>query len=334
MKKSARIVIPGKVEIIQEPESYLTDPPAGWVTIQVQASGICGTDIHIFKGEYLGSYPMVPGHEFAGVITAAGSNVDQFKAGDRVAVEPNLSCGNCQSCKNNRQHFCQNWQAVGVTLPGGMATHVSVPQEAVFSIGDLSFEEGAFMEPLSCVLHGVQRLNPELGDRILLAGAGPIGLLLLRVLKQAGVAYIDVLEKRDSRRGIARASGAKAVYENVSSIPSTEYDSVIDATGVPLIMEKLVKFSRPSGKILFFGVPPKDSMISINPFLLFNRELTLISSFTSLRNSQQALLLMQSGKVRVDDLVSHRFSLDDFDKGLKLGLSNEDGVMKLMIKPN
>jgi threonine dehydrogenase-like Zn-dependent dehydrogenase len=95
-------------------------PDSGEALIQVMASGICGTDLHIYHGEYLGDYPVIPGHEFSGVVTAIGSQVERFKIGDRVAVEPNIACDNCEHCLNNRQNFCLNWQAVGVTLPGGM----------------------------------------------------------------------------------------------------------------------------------------------------------------------------------------------------------------------
>ncbi|GAI30844.1 unnamed protein product, partial [marine sediment metagenome] len=173
-------------------------PPQGWITIRVNASGICGTDIHIFLGEYLGDYPIIPGHEFSGDVVAIGDKVDKFQIGDRVAVEPNLSCGICDACLHNRQHFCEDWQGIGVTMSGGMATHVIVPQQAVFTIGDLSFEEAAFMEPLSCVIHGVGLIGAALGASILLIGAGPIGMLLLRTLKNIGTVELDIVEKNKS----------------------------------------------------------------------------------------------------------------------------------------
>ena len=157
-------------------------PKMDEVLIEVHASGICGTDLHIYKGDYRGTYPIIPGHEFSGIIRSTGASVKSFKPGDRVTLEPNLSCGVCYECLNNRQHFCSNIESVGVTKPGGMAQYVTVPENAVFPIGGLSFEEAAFMEPLSCVLHGIERLNPNLADRVLLIGAGPIGLLILQCL--------------------------------------------------------------------------------------------------------------------------------------------------------
>jgi len=175
--KAYQILKPKIIKELVLDKQKMMNPPQGWITIRVSASGICGTDLHIFLGEYLGDYPIVPGHEFSGDVVAIGDKVDKFHIGDRVAIEPNISCGICDACLHNRQHFCENWQAIGVTMPGGMATHVIVPQQAVFTIGDLSFEESAFMEPLSCVIHGVGLIGSALGARILLVGAGPIGML-------------------------------------------------------------------------------------------------------------------------------------------------------------
>lgn len=152
--KSAVILQPKRIETQEHP---IPQPLPGELLVRVMASGICGTDVHIFQGEYLGSYPITPGHEFSGVVEQVGSAVTRFKIGDRVAVEPNLPCDNCVNCLNNRQNFCLNWQAIGVTRPGGMAEYVCVPEKAAFDIGDLPFEQGVFMEPLSCVLHGLER---------------------------------------------------------------------------------------------------------------------------------------------------------------------------------
>ena len=165
---------------------------------QVMAAGICGTDIHIYRGEYLGTYPITPGHEFSGIVDAVGSGVSRFKEGDHVAVEPNISCNNCDACLNNRQNFCEQWQAVGVTRAGGMAQYVVAPENAAFLIGDLSFEEGSFVEPLSCVLHGIERARIRMGDRILILGSGPIGNLLLQSALLQGVTSITVVERNQA----------------------------------------------------------------------------------------------------------------------------------------
>jgi D-arabinitol dehydrogenase (NADP+) len=167
--RAAKIERPGQMKVI---EMECPKPAPDEVLIRVMVSGICGTDIHIVRGEYLGGDPVIPGHEFSGIVEAAGSAATRFQPGDRVAVEPNIACDNCPACLNNRQNFCENWSAVGVTRPGGMSQYTTAPEKVTFAIGNLSFEQAAFMEPLSCVLHGLERLGPELADKIAILGAG------------------------------------------------------------------------------------------------------------------------------------------------------------------
>jgi 2-desacetyl-2-hydroxyethyl bacteriochlorophyllide A dehydrogenase len=274
------------------------------------ASGICGTDIHIFRGEYLGPYPVIPGHEFSGVVSAVGDAITRFKPGDRVAVEPNIACDNCYNCLNNRQNFCMNWQAVGVTRPGGMAQYVTAPEKACFNIGSLPFEEGAFMEPLSCVLHGMQRLGSELAGKLALLGAGPIGCLILQVARLQGAAEITVAEKNHSRLEASLAFGADHLCSSLDELQKDHYDAVVDATGALPVIARSLDFVRPGGKVLWFGVPPSGKTIPLEPFTIFHKGLTVLSSFTSVRNSTQALDLLQSGRVSASRLVSHQLPLE------------------------
>jgi 2-desacetyl-2-hydroxyethyl bacteriochlorophyllide A dehydrogenase len=301
--------------------------------IEVFASGICGTDLHIYQGDYKGTYPIIPGHEFSGIVRKAGEKVRNIKVGDRVAVEPNLSCGVCYNCLNNRQHFCENGEAVGVTLPGGMAQFVCAPEQAVFPIGDLSFEEAAFVEPLSCVLHGVELVKPGLADTVLLIGAGPIGLLLLQSFLVEGCSAVHVVDRDEDRLKIAKEMGATHVSTELSSLEKESYPVVCDATGVSFLMEETLKYVRSAGRILWFAVPHVDAKVSIPPFEMFAREISIFSSYTSCRNTWQALHLMQSGRIRVKELISHRLPLEDFEKGLKILETHSEPVMKILIMP-
>jgi len=333
MMRACQIVEPGIIRELLLDMQNMLNPPQGWITIRVNASGICGTDLHIFLGEYLGDYPIIPGHEFSGDVVAIGDEVDKFQIGDRVAIEPNLSCGICDACLHNRQHFCEDWQAIGVTMSGGMATHVIVPQQAAFTIGDLSFEEAAFMEPLSCVIHGVGLIGSALGTRTLLVGAGPIGMLLLRTLKNIGTVELDIVEKNKSRRNFAAAERTGQVFSDFSQVKKENYDIVVDATGVISVLEQCISYARPAGKILFFGVPPKGKVMTIEPFRLYNKELTIMSSYTSLRNSKQAIDLISIGRIVVKDLISHRLPLNELEGGLRLVLDGKEPSMKVMILP-
>jgi len=315
-------------------ERPIPEPAPDELRVRVMASGICGTDVHIFQGEYIGSYPIVPGHEFSGTVEKAGSSVTRFKVGDRVAVEPNLPCDNCVNCLNNRQNFCLNWQAVGVTRPGGMAQYVIVPEKAAFNIEDLPFEEAAFMEPLSCVLHGLERLDPAVASNITILGAGPIGLLLLQGLRLQGAARVVVVDKNPDRAALAKTLGADLSLTSPDELERDSFDAVVDATGVPEVMSRTLDFARPGGKVLLFGVPPSGQKMTVEAFPIFRKGLTVLSSFTSLRNSYQALNLLKSKQVSVQKLISHRLTLEELQRGIELIEKGREPVYKVMLLPN
>lgn len=329
--KAAKIIQPDKIEI---ENLSIPEPGASEVLIKVMASGICGTDIHIFRGEYMGDYPVIPGHEFSGVIEAVGSAVTRFGPGDRVAVEPNIACDNCFNCLNNRHNFCLNWSAIGVTRPGGMEQYVTAPEKSVFDIGEIPFELGALMEPLSCVLHGVERLDPDLASSIVIFGAGPIGILLLQVLKLKGAAKITVVDKNPNRVSYAQIMGADQVYTDLDNLNRDAYDAVVDATGVIPVMSRCIDYARHGGKVLLFGVPPAGEKMAIEAFPIFRKGLTVLSSFTSLRNSYQALDLLKKTHLNLDGLISHKLSLEEFHHGIDLIEGGLDAVKKVVITPN
>lgn len=303
------------------------------VLVRVAACGVCGTDLHIFRGEYMGDYPITPGHEFSGEAIKVGDDVSRIGVGDRVAVEPNIACGNCYNCLNNRQNFCLNWQAIGVTRPGAMAEYVVAPEEVVFDIGALSYEEAAFVEPLSCVVHGIERAEISLGDRIAILGAGPIGLLLLQVALHRGSVDVTVLERQEARGELAEALGAGRWVRDLDAMSEGAYDVVIDATGALPVMAHTPALARKGGTVLLFGVPPRSAKLSLDAFAIFEKGLTLRSSFTSRRNSYQAIALLQSGDVQVADLVSHRLPLERFEEGVELIEQGREHVTKVLMVP-
>lgn len=310
------------------------EPAPGELMIQVMASGICGTDLHIYRGEYMGKYPVIPGHEFSGVVAAAGNQITRFKVGDRVAVEPNIACDNCMNCLNNRQNFCLNWQAIGVTLPGGMEEYVIVPEKAAFPIGDLPFEIGAFMEPLSCVVHGIERAHIGLADHVAILGAGPIGVLMVQMTRIQGAAHITVLEINPGRADLAHQMGADRVVNSFEELQPDTYDIVIDATGAIPVMNRSIDYVRMGGTVLLFGVPPSGKNIEMEGFKIFRKGLTVLSSFTSVRNSFQAVDLLQSGQIRVEPLISHRLPLQELPRALELIESRDPAVKKVIVQPN
>jgi 2-desacetyl-2-hydroxyethyl bacteriochlorophyllide A dehydrogenase len=329
--KSIVIQKPNEISLV---ERDIPEPGSGELMIQVMASGICGTDLHIYRGEYMGKYPVIPGHEFSGVVAATGSQVTRFKMGDRVAVEPNIACDNCVNCLNNRQNFCLNWQAIGVTLPGGMEEYVVVPEKATFPIGELPFEVGAFVEPLSCVIHGIERTHIGLADQVAIFGAGPIGLLMIQMARIRGAARITALEINPGRADLAGQLGADVVATSFHELQPDMYDIVIDATGVIPVMNRTIDFVRKGGTVLLFGVPPSGENMEVEGFKIFQKGLTVLSSFTSVRNSFQAVGLLQSGQIQVDSLISHRLPLQELPRAFELIESRDPAVKKVIVQPN
>ena len=329
--KSVVIERPNEIAVVGR---EVPEPGPGQLMIKVMASGICGTDLHIYRGEYMGNYPVIPGHEFSGIVAAVGSGITRFQVGDRVAVEPNIACDNCVNCLNNRQNFCLNWQAIGVTLPGGMQEHVIVPERTAFNIGELPFEIGAFMEPLSCVVHGVERAQIGLADHVAIFGAGPIGSLMIQVARMQGAAQITVLEINPGRAEVAGQLGADHVVSSFDDLPTDTYDIVIDATGAIPVMNRTIDYVRKGGRVLLFGVPPSGRNMELEGFKIFQKGLTLLSSFTSVRNSFQAVDLLQSGQVNVETLISHHLSLEEMPRALELIESRDPAVKKVLVHPN
>ena len=327
-------VVINKPREIVVTEREIPEPAADEVLIKVMASGICGTDVHIFRGEYLGDYPVIPGHEFSGVISAVGNKANRFKPGDRVAVEPNISCDNCEPCLNNRQNFCMNWNATGVTLPGGMEQFVAVPEKAVFDIGDLPFNQAAFVEPLSCVIHGIERTHIELADKVAILGAGPIGDLMLQMAHIQGAAQITVLENNPGRAELAVKLGADHIAASMDELKLNCYDVVIDATGVLPVMNRSIDFVRSGGTVLLFGVPPAGKNLEVDAFKIFQKGLKILSSYTSVRNSYQAVGLLQSGQIKVTELISHHLPLKELPKALEMIEAHDPTVKKVMMLPN
>ena len=299
----------------------------GEVVIRVEAAGICGTDLHLFQGEFEPRFPLIPGHEFAGVVVETGPGVTTCAPGDRVAVDPNLYCEQCYFCRRDMQNHCENWQALGVTLPGGFAEYAAAPERSVYSIGPLSFAQGAFIEPLACVVHGQERARLRLGDSVLIFGAGPIGLLHLQLAKAAGAAKVTVVDLRNERLELARRLGAAdavsatdrgACDASLRAISRYGFDLVIDATGVPRVVEEAISYVKNGGTLLVFGVCPNHAEIKLSPYEIYRRDLRIVGAFALRKSFEAARNLLEAGIVKVEPLVGRTVNLTDFPAALEM----------------
>lgn len=319
-----QIIKPGHFILADLP---IQDPGPNEVQIKVAAAGICGTDLHIFHGEYEATYPIVPGHEFSGTITQVGSQVKYFSVGDRVTADPNIPCYRCNACKRGFMNQCENLQAVGVTQNGAFSSYVVVPEGVVFPIGDLPFDEAAMIEPLACVAWGLKRVGVQPGDSVLIFGAGPMGCLVSQAVRSAGACEVTVVDPVAWRLEIARELGATntILYPTAETItPEFKpggYDIAVDATGVKQVLESAFHYAKPRGKIWVFGVVPPSEMASFNPYDVFRKDLSIIGSFAVNQTFHEAIEMIQSGTVKVSLLISHKIPLTDFAHALEVAQS-------------
>ena len=297
-------------------ELPIPSPLENEVIVNVKACGICGTDQHIFHGQPGSAsveYPIVLGHELSGEVVNIGKKVTKFKIGDRVSIDPNIYCGECEYCRGNRQHLCENLQAIGVTRDGGMGEYCAVPSVNCYIIPDeISFEEGAMIEPLGCVLHGLSQINIWPGASVLIVGGGYIGLMMLQMAKIYGAFPIVVSEPDITKHKLAIQLGGDEVITPDQLTQNTKgFDIVIECVGRKESMEQAVKMAKKGGNILLFGVAAPDMKIELSPFDIFSKELNIKGSFINPHTHDHAISLVQQGKIQIKPLLSHSFRLED-----------------------
>ena len=307
---------PGKVGVQQ-----VDDPTPGprEVVVKVDACGVCGTDVHLLEGDSpLASYPLVPGHEFCGEVVEVGAGVEHLKVGDFVAVDPNLPCGRCRFCQAGRDNLCENYQAIGVTRAGACAELVAAPAANAFLLpADLPRAWGTLVEPLSCAVHGFDRLGAKLADRYLIYGAGTMGLLMAQLAHRAGAAAVDVVDLKESRLPVAKRLGADHTATSADELDHPQgWEVVIDATGVvPAIEDGLRRVAR-GGTFLMFGVTPAEATATFSPFRLYNEEVTVIGSMAVLHSFERARDLLVGGAVDAAAMLTHSMALDSYEAAM------------------
>ncbi|KIN70535.1 Alcohol dehydrogenase GroES domain protein [Sulfitobacter noctilucae] len=295
-------------------------PGAGEVVVQVKASGICHTDYEVLKDNYgTGAFPVVPGHEYAGVVVEVGADVTGVATGDRVAVDPNLECGTCRACARGWAHLCENLGAYGVTTNGGFAELSVVKASAVHPIGDMSFLQAALAEPMGCVLNGVDAVHAPWMKEALIFGAGPMGLLMGMALKAEGVSKVAFVDIAQSRLDLAASFGFDAVPAGSAELQDWHHraDLAVEATGVPAVASGLTSYMANGGKGLYFGVCPSDAKIDVSPFEVFRRQLTLAGSHSLNHNIPKSLAVIAGLGSDIDRAVSHRLPLNEISKLLE-----------------
>ena len=324
---------PGKAELreVKDPS-----PRAGEVVVKVGACGVCGTDLHIAAGEFpLAPFPLTPGHEFAGEVVDIGTEVpgSLVAMGDRVAVDPSLFCGYCAPCRAGHGNLCENWGAIGDTVDGAFAEYVAAPAANVYRLPDtLDYRQGALVEPLSCALHGARVLGPVLGARVLLIGAGTMGLLLQQLALRGGATSVTVVDRASPRLEVARKLGAADVATSTDELRGAHFDVCVDATGAAPAVQAAFDHLARGGRLLVFGVSAETERVELSPYRIYNDELTIMGSMAVLDSFGQALELMAAGVINTDALLQvPPRPLKEYVKALQ-AVRNGEGI-KIQVDP-
>jgi D-arabinitol dehydrogenase (NADP+) len=307
---------PGQLRQVEQPIPNIGEDD---VLVKIAYSGICGTDLHIIAEEAPAAERVILGHEFSGTVTDIGSNVSNIKIGSTVAIDPNNYCGKCKYCMKDRVHFCENKQPIGISRNGGWAEYCVVPKRQVFTLprnSDLSW--GALSEPISCIIHGWDKVHPiENDESILILGAGIIGLLWRLVFNYYDVKNVVISEPNESRRKIVENLGYEAIDPAEIEKNHSGFDVIIDCSGNSNAIETSIKKLKPFGRFLFFGISPQNAEISIKPFDIFEKELTLFGSVINPKTFNRGMAVMNAIQIPLERLGVKFYSLVDYDLAIK-----------------
>ena len=301
------------VETVDDPTPGLRD-----VVVEVAACGLCGTDLHILQGEFAPTLPVIPGHEFAGTVVALGAEALGVREGDRVAVDPSLYCHECHYCRRGHNNLCQRWGAIGVTTAGGAAQYVAVPAANCVVLPDhIDTRDATLVEPLSCAVRGYDVLSSQLGAHVLVYGAGTMGLMMLRLAQRVGAVAVDVVDVNADRLTVAAGLGASRVAESAEGLdPPFGWDLVVDATGNAAAIQDGLQRVGPGGTFLQFGVSDYSARATIEPYRIYNKEITITGSMAVLHSYERAAELFATGVLDPDVFVTDRVPLEDYAQAL------------------
>lgn len=349
--RMAAVVVlePNRLEIRQVDVPF---PGPGQVLARVRAVSICGTDGHLIRGDYPGfwppSFPFTPGHEWAGDIVALGSGAENYgwRVGDRVAGTSHDACGVCQKCVEGHYNLCENYGVPGLhrqyghNIQGAFANYVVQGVKTIFRLpSDLSYAEGAVADPASIALHVANRAQIRPGDTVAVVGAGAIGLLAADCALVRGAARVVIVANSDARLEMARSLG----FETIDSRGRDPVDGVrqrtegrgvdvtLECAGTQAAIELALAILRRGGRCAAVGIPTERVLVDAQRLVL--DELEFVGSRASAGEMRHVLPLIQQGRVRVRDVITHHFALADFPEALATLLDRSRGAVKVVVEP-
>jgi L-iditol 2-dehydrogenase len=329
VNRAAVLHSPGDVRIEDRP---VPEPGPREVLVEIATVGVCGSDIHYYEHGRIGSHvvraPLVLGHESAGRVVALGEGASRHAVGDRVTLEPGVPCGRCRECRAGRYNLCP--EVVFFATPpvdGAFTNFVTIHEDFAFALPDaVSDEAGALMEPLSVGIWACRKAGVSAGDRVLITGAGPIGLLAAQCARAFGATEIVVTDVNEHRLAMARASGATG-----TELAGFEADALIECSGHPAALRGGIEALRPAGTAVIVGMGADDDAV-VPLALIQNREIWLTGTFRYANTYPTAIDLVATGRVDPEAIITARFGLDEAETALRAGREDPASV-KAMVEP-
>lgn len=321
---------------VPEPKVGIND-----VLIRVHKTGICGTDVHIYKWDAWAQRtiptPMVVGHEFVGEVIAVGSNVSDFHPGEIVSGEGHVVCGRCRNCLAGRRHLCAHTQGIGVNRPGAFAEYISLPMTNVWHHApDIDLEVASIFDPFGNAVHTALSFD-LLGEDVLVTGAGPIGIMAAAVARHAGARYVVVTDLNPYRLDLAQRMGATtAVDPRVTSLDEVQqklgmkegFDVGLEMSGSPVAFNSMIKAMAHGGKIAMLGIPEKEMSIDWNAVIFNMLTIKGIYGREMYETWYKMTVMLQSG-LDIRPIITHRYEFADFEKGFEVMISGQCGKVVL-----
>jgi 2-desacetyl-2-hydroxyethyl bacteriochlorophyllide A dehydrogenase len=335
-----------KAVVVERPHEVayrVVEPPAVGpkdVLVESRAAGLCRTDVEMMTGVFTDPrwvrFPVIPGHEWAGVVAEVGREVHAVAPGDRVVCEGMIACHSCPPCQRGETHWCEQIEALGFTRPGGYAELVAVPARVVHRLPDhVSFDAGVLVEPASVVLHGLEKAAPQAGESVAVVGVGTLGALAIALLRLQSPARIVAYGVREEELELARQLGASDVaFAEREAVPfEGELDLVVETAGAPVAVGLATALCRPGGRAVLLGIAGEGRTLTLPSDLLVGKDMALIGSIAYPASVWSRVVGLVSERVLdLDPIVTHHFPVSDFAAAIDLMDQRRGIVAKIVLE--
>lgn len=325
----------GRLQYEDRPVPQIEHPDD--VVVKIHACGICGTDLNILAvpPAHKAAPGLIIGHEGVGEVMQVGAAVSTLKPGDRVVIAPRLTCGLCYYCRRGLDNQCTNYQSIGTTVDGAFAPYLRTSERALFKVSpDVAIDDAIFFEPLSCAVGAAARAPIQAGSSVAIIGGGPMGLIFAQLYRTLGAGQVMVADIAPYRLNFAKQIGVDAalnpsevdLVSTVQQLTEVGADVVIDAVGNQ--MGTAIKLARRGGQVVLFGLRPHDNP-AVNQYTITRYDLTIHGAFVGLKPFQQTIRLLESQRMRLSELITHRLPLSELARGVELMRSGQ--AMKVVV---